>query len=124
MEIIVKAGEFKPRHKTKHISKAMQKIIDGGDQKSKLLEHFDEEYLNKVVSDLGYTYLELQTAFTLISPPKNYKDPINAVIDSEDYDICAEACSFITGSSLVEVEQLDGDKIRVEADGYYAAIGA
>lgn len=117
---------FKPRKpKPKHISANLQSMLDEGSVKKKLSKHYDDDYLNKVVSASGYTYLELQTAFELIQNTDGWKEPISAEILDEDFDVCAEACVFITGSQLVKTDEVATDgKIKVEADGYYAAIGS
>ncbi len=118
--------EFTPRQKPKkHISSNLQAMLDEGSVKKRLSAHFDDEFLNKVVSPIGYTHIELHTAFELICNKENWKEPIDAEILAEDFDVCQEACSFITGSALVQVsDETDDGKIQVEADGYYVAIGS
>lgn len=77
-----------------------------------------------VVSDKGYTRGELETAFNVIADSANWKLPIDAVIRSELFEVCEEACVFFTGSKLKIVDILSTNLIRVTALGYYATIGA
>ncbi|CAH6985496.1 conserved hypothetical protein [Vibrio chagasii] len=108
----------------KQLSAKILAALEQGDKKAKMLEYHNEDFLNKSMCAEGFTYLELQIAFDLISPKTGYKDPIDTVIDMEDYDICAEACSFITGSSLEIVAEPSDGKVHVVAEGYYNAIGS
>ena len=61
--------------------------------------------------------------FAKIKPKGRWKNPIDCWIDADDFDACADACTFFTGS-LLDVYAKKGGKVRVKAAGYYAAIGA
>nr|WP_229650265.1 hypothetical protein [Vibrio splendidus] len=108
----------------KHISANLQAIIDEGKVQERLLQHLTEAFMHKVVSHQGYTNLELQAAFGMIKSSDHWKSSIDTVILAEDFDVCSEACSYITGSILSEVSPVGEDKIRVVADGYFVAIGS
>jgi hypothetical protein len=84
----------------------------------------ETNFNDTVVSDRGYTRGQLDEAFKLIANSKNWKFPVDAVIDSDKFPICDEACVFFTGSKLEIVESLTTHLIRVKADGYYLTIGA
>ncbi len=55
---------------------------------------------------------------------KDWKNPIKTVIDPKDFDGCYDACIFFTGSELVQTGKTRDGKIKVQADGYYIAIGS
>ena len=90
-------------------------------------EFVSDLYLPKAFLDMeatnGYTNLELHAAFSLIKNEENWKEAIEAEINAEDYEICAEACHYIAGSHLVVVEEYQNGTIRVVAAGYYDDIG-
>jgi len=69
---------------------------------------------------------ELREAFDQICNKINWKNPINAWIDSTIYPICAAATEFYTGSKLNTIGEPSkyNGWILVQADGYYQAIGA
>lgn len=54
----------------------------------------------------------------------NWKDPIDAVIDADDFDNCNQAAIWYTGGGIVIAERLKGRKLRVTGAGYYVNIGA
>lgn len=61
--------------------------------------------------------------FRKISDATNWKNAIDCWIAAEDFADCAQASIWFTGSVLEPVEQ-SGGRVRVRAEGYYAAIGA
>ena len=83
----------------------------------------DELNLEAKLLDCGYTVGELRRAFFLVSPKPNWKDPIDAVVDERYSAILKFAVPFMVGSTPVIIKIADG-KIRVQARGYYAAVGA
>jgi hypothetical protein len=69
-------------------------------------------------------YQKMRSAiFAKIKPKGHWKNPIDCWINEDDFDACSDACVFFTGS-LLEVYAKRGNKVRVKAAGYYAAIGA
>lgn len=77
-----------------------------------------------VVSSKGYTRKQLEVAFNMIANHENWKNPIDAEIHPDSFDICNEACVFFTGSVLRVVGAAYPDMQHVVADGYYLTIGA
>lgn len=73
-----------------------------------------------------YTQDELRAAFDRVACTKNWKNRINRIVtiaDAAERDLISKAIIHFTGSVPEFVEQPSG-KVRVIADGYYAAIGA
>jgi hypothetical protein len=71
----------------------------------------------------NYTQEELQQAFDKIKTPSNWKEPIQATIPAEDYNLASAAVAYFTGSQL-EIEDNTSGQYIVYAAGYYAAIGS
>lgn len=73
---------------------------------------------------------ELQSAFNKVAPSPNWKTAIYSVIEGtvEEIGIVKEAVTFFTGSvaSVTRLATLEDGRlrVRVQAVGYYAAIGA
>lgn len=73
----------------------------------------------------GYTEAQLQEAFSKVRNKKHWKYPITATIQQSDFDVTSAAVTYFTGSHLEVVRVLKGGKrVRVEAAGYFAAVGA
>jgi len=70
----------------------------------------------------GYTREQLSEAFNKVANPANWKYPIDAVIPKADLDVTETAVTFFAGCS-VEVVEDRGDEVRIQAIGYYLAIG-
>ena len=71
------------------------------------------------------TQWQLYCAFSqLIEDMRNWKDPINASIDSRDLDICQVACIHFTGGQLMVDDALEDGYLKVTSEGYYHHIGA
>jgi len=83
----------------------------------------DELNLEAQLLDCGFTVGELRRAFRLVAPIENWKDPIHATVDERYSAILKYAIPFMTGSTPVIIKIADG-KIRVQARGYYASVGA
>ncbi len=69
---------------------------------------------------------ELSVAFDRVKDSERWKNPIDATIDivsDEDQKIIEEAIVFYTGSRATFTPNRN-KQVRVEADGYYVAIGA
>lgn len=74
---------------------------------------------------------ELTIAFNAVAPKDNWKNPIDATVDLDDYTkaMVAEAVTFFTGS-VATFTRIGGTttggvgRYRVTAKGYYAAVGA
>jgi hypothetical protein len=73
---------------------------------------------------------ELQAAFNRVAPKPNWKTAIDAiviVVNDAELATIAEAVTFYTGSIIMAtVVRQDGmlRSVRVQAAGYYVAIGA
>jgi len=68
----------------------------------------------------------LEAAFARVRPAENWKMPIDVTIDEvndEEQAVIAEAIAFYTGS-VATFTPVMGFKVRVQAAGYYATIGA
>jgi len=61
--------------------------------------------------------------FDLIKNKEDWKMPIKAIIDEKDFAGCDDACIFFTGSELVQTGKTKDGRIKVQAAGYYMAIG-
>ena len=62
---------------------------------------------------------------TLTEGMDNWKDPIDTVIPIAEFNDMQDACAWFTGSELFVKEQIMNEaKFRVQAEGYYNAIGA
>lgn len=66
---------------------------------------------------------QLHAAFDLVKDAKNWKNPINAVIDAKDQDAVSQAVIYFTGS-VPGFTPMKNGKVRVRSVGYYVAIGA
>ncbi len=77
-----------------------------------------------------FTIGELRESFDLVAPKTNWKDPIDAIVElgtDRDVALMREAVVFMTGSvPVITPAGRPGsiEKFRVEADGYFHAIGA
>ena len=72
------------------------------------------------------TQAELEAAFELVRPPGHWKDPIDKTlkgITGKKQAMIHSAIVHFTGS-VPTFEALPGKRLRVRADGYYAAVGA
>ncbi len=56
--------------------------------------------------------------FNLVADPKDWRNPIDAVIDRDDFCDIEDAVLFYTSAGLKIVESLPGGKIRVTGVGY------
>lgn len=79
---------------------------------------------NQVVSSKGFTHKELTEAFKLIQNAEHWKNPIDAWIHPEKFEVCNEACVYFTGSQLTRKQWASSSALRVTAPGYYVTIGA
>lgn len=92
-----------------------------------------------------YSACELRAAFSIVEDCENWKNPINAWVNASMWPVVREAIIHFTGSipAVCEIAMPDGYKvplsgsarqditsfsfparIRIEAIGYYLAIGA
>lgn len=71
----------------------------------------------------GYSPKQLNEAFAKVSNKTNWKLPIDTVVEKADIKILTAAIPFFCGS-VPMFTPVEGGKVRVEADGYYADIGA
>lgn len=80
---------------------------------------------NPPKSDPNYekNQAERQAWFAKISPAPNWKMPISIWIEKSDFENCSQAAIFFTGSALTITNKSFG-KVKVEAPGYYATVGA
>lgn len=68
---------------------------------------------------------ELQAAFNRVAPKDNWKTAIDVtlpMLSMADMLLIKEAITFYTGSVATMTDI--GDQTRVQAPGYYAAVGA
>lgn len=72
---------------------------------------------------MNYTREQLYDAFNKVCAV-NWKDPIDATIDSSDKDIVYEAVIFFTGSVPTFTPIMGTPYYRVQAVGYYEAVGS
>lgn len=79
----------------------------------------------------GYATEQLHAAFDLVKDESNWKNPINATVTfPEDVDfaqgtlLILNAIVFFTASSIDSFADTNTRTLRVEADGYYVAVGA
>lgn len=72
----------------------------------------------------GFSVAELRAAFDKIADATNWKNPIEAVIEEGDFELCSAAVGFFTGSELKKISAWDESRLIVRADGYYATCGA
>jgi hypothetical protein len=78
------------------------------------------------VKSMEFTREQMLEWFNKVQDDKHWKNPINKVItkpSSEELACLREAVVYYTGS-MITVTEMKGNKIRVEADGYYLTIGA
>lgn len=72
---------------------------------------------------LGYSRNQLKDAFNKVQNTDNWKNPISALIKTEDVSIIDAAIGFYAGGGAV-YKNCGGGFTRVMAPGYYATIGA
>lgn len=80
----------------------------------------------------GFSRWEMDRAFRRVCSPKNWKDPINSLVQAKDIPVTEAAIVFYTGSVPVftklavqpDFRYADNELYRVDADGYYLTIGA
>jgi len=72
---------------------------------------------------MTYTQEQLHTAFSKVQNTEHWKNPIDALIDASDKDVTTEAIIHFTGS-IPHYTKSRVNELRVQADGYYIAIGA
>ena len=76
-----------------------------------------------------YSRADLHEAFEAVQDPANWKNPILAVIPEYMQDVTEEAVKFYAGcrptfTPLNKRARRSLRRLRVEAVGYYAAVGA
>jgi len=75
----------------------------------------------------GYTKSELKAAFAKVCDQKDWKRPINSVVEVKDVDVTAKAIVFFTATEARFFKILDGEnkgKMSVVAKGYRAGPAA
>jgi len=88
-----------------------------------------DNYSDQVVARNGsfaWTHRELNDLFVRVTHPENWKFAIDAVATlANDRELLGlrEAVVFFTGS-VPTLDALGGNRYRVRAVGYYAAIGS
>ena len=65
----------------------------------------------------------LQPYFSKVANPKHWKNPIDAIVYPADLYPCLAAIEFFTGSTDIRFKDVGG-VFRVQAEGYFEAIGA
>ena len=84
----------------------------------------DETMMNlQVVSAFGFTRGDLLEAFNNVKNPRGWKLAIDSTVDIAEVHKTSEAIIFFTGS-IPHFTQMPGRSVfRVEAAGYYVAMG-
>jgi len=73
-----------------------------------------------------YTQEQMHQAFENVQDKTNWKNPIDCIIDDpgeENLECLRDAIIHFTGS-IARINSVDEGKVRVQANGYYLAIGA
>ncbi len=70
-----------------------------------------------------FTVRELHDAFSMVQDQENWKNPVSALIHPQFKDVVADAVTFMTGS-VPKFLSIGSGMLRVQASGYYEAIGA
>lgn len=65
----------------------------------------------------------MKAAFDRVCDPRNWKNPINAIIQNISLDLVHDAVIHFTGSVPV-VDDLGNGWSQIRAKGYYLTIGA
>jgi len=89
---------------------------------AKMGQDFDAQ-LDAMASE-HYTVRQLQDAFNMVADTDNWKAEVSAVVHPHFRAILEEAIPFMTGSVANFQAIEDGDKLWVQAIGYYEAVGA
>lgn len=71
-----------------------------------------------------WTRDELSAAMDAVKNPKGWKLPIDAVIDRDAMNVTADAIVFFAGCQATFTEHFRAGFVRVQAIGYYAAVGS
>lgn len=66
---------------------------------------------------------EMLDAFNPVANKEHWKYPVDAVVDADQRDVLDQAIPYFTGS-CAHFTEVEGGKLRVQADGYFNAIGA
>jgi hypothetical protein len=66
---------------------------------------------------------ERTAVFNTVANRDNWKLPIAAWIEADQFNACRQAVMFFTGSEL-KITKTRGGQVFVEAAGYYQAVGA
>jgi len=61
--------------------------------------------------------------FNQVANKANWKLPVAAWIEADQFNACRQAVIFFTGSEL-KITKTRGGQVFVEAAGYYQAVGA
>jgi hypothetical protein len=86
----------------------------------------NQAVIKQWIKPLPFTVEQMEQCFKNVQSKKGWKHPINKVIKNPGKKNMAclhEAVSHFTGSPLF-VKELPGNKLLVQAPGYYACIGA
>lgn len=66
------------------------------------------------------THDELERAFEKVHPKGHWKNPISAVIDAQDVEVCTDAVIYYTGTVPVLSATSEPDRFLLESIGYAA----
>jgi len=115
-------------HETLAIESDADKAFDDDWAREEALRQMREDEAKRMVEfdeqvHEGYKIGDLRKAFEKVQNPEHWKMPIQAGCDVADRDITAKAIVFFTGS-VARFTHLHGRTWLVEAEGYYAAVGA
>lgn len=71
----------------------------------------------------NHTREELKAAFEKVQNKEHWKNPIDAFISPDDYEVTDEAIAFFTGTRINSCVVISGGpnkgKWHIKADGYY-----
>lgn len=70
-----------------------------------------------------YSRVQLLAAFNKVCDKQNWKNPIKGECDKEDIEILSYAIPFFAGCTPT-FTAIGFNRLRVEAPGYYLAVGA
>lgn len=102
-------------------AKSFKDLVNDKELNVKFEEIHDASFLNKVVSiddKNTATIRDLYIAFELIKNDEHWKNPIDAIINADDYKVCNAACVHFTCGYLDIYESNDG-LLKVQSEGYY-----
>jgi hypothetical protein len=79
--------------------------------------------MSTTITQLNHTRDQLKEAFEKVQNKEHWKNPIDAYIRKDEYDITNDAIAFFTGTRINSCVVEDGGpnrgKLHIKAHGYY-----